>query len=310
MQLYINRESPVSLPDQLSVQIGHMIAAGALAPGDRLPSIRALARRLGIHHNTVRTAYQGLQARGLLVLHHGSGAKVAAFDAARDAWLETVSLRAMAGQFVAQARARGYGDDAILAACRAALEPPALTRVVVVNPHPDLQALYMHELAEWLTLPLQGRTLAEVAEEAGPLRAQTCFVTSTNHAPKLQEVLGSQAPVISHLSPLDPLLERVRALPPDALIAIASFSPRFRFLVAEMLSAICDESQLVDLSLEDAERVRAVDRLAALIVTDARSEAAMSEACRSPLVCFRLLRGDLREELAKRLPPEAIRPLG
>jgi|GEM_PF-381891 len=309
LQIYINRESPVSLPDQLSAQLGHMIAAGALAPGDRLPSIRALASKLGIHHNTVRAAYQALQARGLLVLLQGSGAKVAVFDAERDAWLASFSLRAMAEQFVAQARALGHGDDSILAACQAALAPSAIARVILVNPHEDLQALYLHELGEWLDLPLRGMTVEEVGEEDAAMRATSCFVTSTNHAPRLQAMLGSQTPVISHLSSLEPLLNRVRELPADALIAIASFSPRFRFLIKEMLSAICDESQLIDLPLEDEERLRAADRLSSLIVTDALSAVTLAPQCRSPLFSFRLLGGDLREELAKQLPVQVIRPI-
>lgn len=100
----------------------------------------------------------------------------------------------------------------------------------------------------------------------------------------------------------------MRELPGDGLIAIASSSPRFRFLIKEMLSAICDESQLIDLDLEDSERVRAVDRLSALIVTDALSAVTLSRSCRSALYPLRLLGGDLREELAKQLPLDAILP--
>ena len=42
------------------------IAAGALVPGERLPTVRALAARLGVSPATVAAAYQNLKLRGLI----------------------------------------------------------------------------------------------------------------------------------------------------------------------------------------------------------------------------------------------------
>jgi len=309
MQIFINRSSLVSLQEQLSAQIGHLVASGALAPGERLPSIRALARELRIHHNTVLAAYQVLQARGLLVLQRGSGARVAEFDAARNARLEGLSLQALAVQFVAQARARGHGEKEILEACRVALSPLTISRLVLVNPHADLQAIYLHELEEWLNLPKLGMTIEEVEALDPAWRARSCFVTSTNHAGRLQAVLDNQAPLISRLAPMDLLLSRARELPADRLIAIVSASPRFRVLLKELLSAVCDENQLIEVPSEDLVQLRAVGRLSGLMVTDALSAGTLSGDYRESLFRFPLLGGDLRVELAKCLPPEAFRPV-
>ncbi len=309
MQIFINRSSLVSLHEQLSAQIAHLIASGALAPGERLPSIRALARKLRIHHNTVLAAYQALQSRGLVLLQQGSGARVAAFDATRDAWLESYSLRSLAMQFVAQARARGHGEAEILEACRKALAPAIVTRLIVVNPHPDLQAIYLHELEAWLDLPMSGMTIEAVEATDASGRSGACYVTSTNHAPRLQAVLGDQAPLISRLAPLDPLWQLARELPSDALIAIASASERFSILLKEMLSAVCDESQLIEVSCEDHEQVLAASRLCSLLVTDALSAESLARHPIQPVFCFRLLGSEFRDELLKHLPPEAFRPV-
>lgn len=45
------------------------IATGALRPGDRLPSVRGLARSLGLSPSTIATAYRDLRQRGLVVSH-------------------------------------------------------------------------------------------------------------------------------------------------------------------------------------------------------------------------------------------------
>jgi GntR family transcriptional regulator len=47
-------------------QIEEAIAEGELAPGDRLPSERALAEQHGVSRMTVRQALQSLESRGLL----------------------------------------------------------------------------------------------------------------------------------------------------------------------------------------------------------------------------------------------------
>ena len=59
------------------------IATGALAAGDRLPSIRRLGATLGIHHHTVRQAYLELNGRGLIALRQGAAAIVREFSGLR-----------------------------------------------------------------------------------------------------------------------------------------------------------------------------------------------------------------------------------
>lgn len=309
MNLFLNRTSPVPMVDQLSAQIRQQVASGSLSPGDRLPSLRALAQRLGIHHNTALAAYKALEAEGVIVIRKGSGAQVRAFSPADEPWREGVALRALAAHFVAQARARGHGPDAILEACQAALAPVGIKRLAVVNPHPDLQALYLHELGERLRFPMTGLTPEEVAEAEPGWRAETCFLTSSNHALGLREILGEDAaPVVFRLASVEPLLERARAVGAEGMIALVSGSPRFRFLLPELLAGVCEADQLLVVSTEDDERLKGALRLASLVVTDASCFQEVARLSPQPPHRFCLLADDLMETLAERLPPEAFRP--
>src|SRR5262245_11995308 len=73
MNIVLNRESTVPLRAQLGLQIEVAIVTGQLQPGKKLPSVRELARRLGLHHNTVAAAYGDLTERGLVEARRGSG---------------------------------------------------------------------------------------------------------------------------------------------------------------------------------------------------------------------------------------------
>ena len=49
------------------------MAAGELAPGDALPSVRALSRTLRVNPATVVQAYRDLASDGFVELRHGQG---------------------------------------------------------------------------------------------------------------------------------------------------------------------------------------------------------------------------------------------
>jgi GntR family transcriptional regulator len=68
-------ELPVGV--QLAWRLRALIAAGRLAPGERLPSVRTLADWAGVNVNTVRGVYARLEDEGLVATRHGAGSFVA-----------------------------------------------------------------------------------------------------------------------------------------------------------------------------------------------------------------------------------------
>jgi len=67
-----------NLSAEIALQIRHMLDAGALNAGDKLPSTRALARDLNVARGTVVTALDTLIAEGFLETKRGSGTYVSA----------------------------------------------------------------------------------------------------------------------------------------------------------------------------------------------------------------------------------------
>jgi GntR family transcriptional regulator len=58
---------------QIINQIEYAILSKRMVPGDKLPTIRALAVELKINPNTIAKAYGELEVRGILVTQVGSG---------------------------------------------------------------------------------------------------------------------------------------------------------------------------------------------------------------------------------------------
>ncbi|HEY0639262.1 MAG TPA: winged helix-turn-helix domain-containing protein, partial [Pseudonocardiaceae bacterium] len=71
-----NGTAPLAV--QLADALRSAATAGALRPGDRLPSTRALAGRLGVSRTVTAAAYEQLVAEGWAAGRHGSGTYVTA----------------------------------------------------------------------------------------------------------------------------------------------------------------------------------------------------------------------------------------
>src|SRR5215469_16142043 len=106
MRLWLNRTGEISLREQLTTQVRLGILCRELAPGERLPSTRELARRFGIHANTASAAYRELEQDGWLEFRHGSGVYV---RASRPSLPRTPELAVdeLIGELVAKARRAG-----------------------------------------------------------------------------------------------------------------------------------------------------------------------------------------------------------
>ena len=74
----IDERSPQPVFAQIQNQIGGLIRTGTLPAGQKLPSVRQLAKDLQVATGTVMRAYTELEADGLIETHAGSAARVRA----------------------------------------------------------------------------------------------------------------------------------------------------------------------------------------------------------------------------------------
>lgn len=65
---------------QIQVCLSRAIQAGALPPGTRLPTVRALAAELGVAVNTVAKAFRRLEEAGLVMTRGRAGTVVSPLD--------------------------------------------------------------------------------------------------------------------------------------------------------------------------------------------------------------------------------------
>lgn len=94
---------------QIIEQVLLAVGDGRLKPGDRLPTVRALAVDLAVNLNTVAKAYKEMEIRGIVETQQGTGTFIAAKQAAPKAKERKKAVQELADRFVALATARGIG---------------------------------------------------------------------------------------------------------------------------------------------------------------------------------------------------------
>ena len=91
MLIEIDFSSPEAIYIQLRNQIVMEIAQDRLHDGDSLPSVRSLARDLGVNMHTVNKAYAFLREEGYLKLDRRRGAVVSVEKASKERELEKIN---------------------------------------------------------------------------------------------------------------------------------------------------------------------------------------------------------------------------
>lgn len=128
-ELKVDLGAPTPVYEQIRSQVAGLVAVGALAPGERLPASRDLARDLGIAVGTVQRAYRELEAAGVVTSRRRIGTVVAErattapsdVQDVRDDGVEPYPTGPMLDQvrdLVRQSRDRGMSDEELLAVVR------------------------------------------------------------------------------------------------------------------------------------------------------------------------------------------------
>lgn len=102
MLFRIDPASTLPLTRQIAEQLRSSIASGDLAPGERLPPARDLAKALQVNMHTVLRAYADVRDEGLIEMRQGRGAFVA-----KDATNGLARISGLAAQLMDEARKAG-----------------------------------------------------------------------------------------------------------------------------------------------------------------------------------------------------------
>ena len=111
--LTLNYRDSRPIYEQIKDGLRRMVVSGALAPDEKLPSVRALATQLSINPNTIQRSYNELEAEGLIYSVPGKGSFVSQ-DRSADL-RRRLELTEKFREIAAELRYLGVGQEELLA---------------------------------------------------------------------------------------------------------------------------------------------------------------------------------------------------
>ena len=263
----LNRESGVPVRDQLVTHLELRILDGTLQPGQRLPSVRALARRLKVHANTVSAAYRDLEAAGCVTLRRGSGVFVR--DAGSWAPQDARGLDEMIRLTLHLALRKGFGATEIRTAVERWLAAAPPDRIVVVDPVREMAALLVYELKQQLRIKVESCTLEELERDLSLLRGGLALVVPY-YLQALRQLAPGAGVEVLHLELSGEDRRALLALPAGSIVlAVASAPSLLPFAQVVFKGLRGDEILLETRLLSEAREWKRLVRAADLVIADA-----------------------------------------
>ena len=234
IRLWLSRAAAIPLREQLSAQLLFGIVSRRIAPGEKLPSVRELARRLKVHPNTVSAVYRDLDARGWLRHRRGSGVFVREFTLpATDAGAD-----AFARAWVQDGLARGFRLDELQDAFERIIHESQKSgpwNLLVIHPDRELAGILAAEIEMAINAKI---SFAGDADVSADLEPDTCvLVTATCAAAVLAKVRPAHYCVIG-LNAIEQVIAGQGGGKADLLIAVVSRSVSILQWSSRLLSAL------------------------------------------------------------------------
>ncbi len=262
MEIRIDKKSEIPIRQQLAEHIVFSIATEKLKPGEALPSVRQLARRLKIHHNTVSQAYKDLVNRTWLVGRRGSRVVVRSSAGKLDGRAHERDLDDLINATIRVAREQGFSLQELRERVRTRLlaEPP--DHVLVVENDPGLRRLLQEEIRAALGQATEGCSLSDLKAHPG-LAIGALTVTGQFAIGDVDSLVPKSIPAIPlTFSAADEHLELLRKLAQPSVIAIVSVSAALLQTARALLAPALGRRHVMrdfTFPLKDAKAVQAAD---------------------------------------------------
>lgn len=251
MDIRISKNSAVPIRQQLADEISFLIATGQLKSGESLPSVRELARRLGIHHNTVSEVYHDLVNRKWLLRKRGARLATPVQEDEFPGKLAK-DVDDLINATIRAGRRHGYSLQTIRNRVQERLlaEPP--DHILVVERELGLRRLLQEEIRHSLGWPTRSYSQEDLVANRGLVVGSLITVPQYASA-EVVPLAPKDRPAISiRFGTADSQIEQIRGLRSSSLVAIVSVSPIFLKTASSLLTAVIGERHsLCGYRLED-----------------------------------------------------------
>jgi DNA-binding transcriptional regulator YhcF (GntR family) len=228
MKIWLSKNSEVSVREQLVAQITLGIGSQDLKIGDKLPSVREVARRFQIHANTVSAAYRELADIGYVEMKLGSGVYVCENSKSK----VDSKLDQLIAKFLKTAQKQGYTLAEIQTRLKQFIQNQPPDHFLIVEDHEGLREIMLEEIGAATNWQTVGISLEEFNRSDSFAGSQVVAFFD-----KTDKIESKQACIFLKAHSVAMALTGQNRPQEDELIAIVSGWERFLTVAKMMLVA-------------------------------------------------------------------------
>ena len=287
MDIRVDKASDVPVHEQVAAQLVLLIGTGGMKAGSLLPSVRALAQRLGVHRNTISRAYHDVTLNRLV--QKRTGARLVVLTSEPDVASNANDLDAVLLKTIAEARKLGYSLREVHERLSSRLLTAPPDRLLVVSADAGMRTLLPRELTEQLECRADVCSLDEIV--ITPQRALGAVVVCPPAQVRtIRAALAAGHPIVTiTYTPPEAQVRQIRDLRTPSLIAVISVSKYFLEMTRAVLAPAIGRRHTLQSVMVTGKRLD-IPRAADVIVCDTLTYPIIRSRSRTALViAYRLI---------------------
>jgi DNA-binding transcriptional regulator YhcF (GntR family) len=315
MNFTIDRALPIPIRQQLKGLIEYGIACGDLAPGQGLPSVRDLARSLGVAPLTVSKVYADLKKLGLVATQAGARTLVAEKDAEpHPGGAGLAALHGRIDALIEEGLSLGLRTPELAAMIHARLaahtRPRRGASVVMVGLFPAATARYARLIAGQLgrratVRPVTIDTLRRKPALQARIASADLVVTFVNRRHEVSQLLPGADVIAIRFVPATETRIALAAIPAGTRILLAAHLPEFLPIMKAGVARFVEPGCTIAAMAGDPESLADQAAQAGILVYASGTEEALLHVPPSlPVIEYRHIPdpADVAGRIAARLP--------
>lgn len=254
MNLYIDKNSSISIYNQITSQIIDAIDKEILKPGDRLPTQRELSTGLNISRGTIQKAYEELENRGIIEILKGSGSFITKATETQIGDRKEVAIK-LIDELLDKLSNYNYTYSEI----RAFIEMRMINReknnkcvrIAAIDCNPEALEIFKIQIALKRNIHFKKFILDDILKYSQPDKVfedYDIIITTLNHYDEISGILYSLREKLfkAAVSPASDTIINIATIPKNSKIGIVTESIKFKDIMLRNLESLKIEIDKVE----------------------------------------------------------------
>lgn len=251
MNFYLDRDSGITLHDQISNQLLDAIDKEILKPGDRLPAQRELSAGLNISRGTIQKAYEELESRGAIQIIKGSGSFVTKTREMQEGDRKEAAVK-LIDELLHKLSGFNYTRSEIHEFIEMRMsymgKDSRAVRIAVIDCNPEALEIFKIQLSLINNIHFKTFILEDILKFSHPVQVfedYDIIITTLNHYDEISAILYKLKEKLfkAAVSPARDTIINIAFIPKDSKIAIISKSIKFKEIMLRNLETLNIETE-------------------------------------------------------------------